>query len=216
MIPTFFRPHLLALFISVALLWVNPSFAGSATWNLNPVDGNWNNASNWTPNTIPNGTNDVATFGISNKTAINVGINDPTETVSEIVFNPGASPYTITVPHVLDTVLYFAITGAGISNNSGTIQNLGAADYFATIFFTGEASAGSDTAILAGGRATGTLPGQVEFLDDATAGSATVTANHGVIMFNNHSTAANATLIAEAGPTNVGGEIEFRENSMGD
>ncbi len=36
--------------------------AGSATWKSNPVDSDWNNASNWKPATVPNGPNDRATF----------------------------------------------------------------------------------------------------------------------------------------------------------
>jgi len=30
--------------------------AGSATWELDPISGDWNTAANWTPNGVPNGT----------------------------------------------------------------------------------------------------------------------------------------------------------------
>ena len=38
------------------------AFAGSATWNSNPVSNDWNTAANWTPATVPNGPEDIATF----------------------------------------------------------------------------------------------------------------------------------------------------------
>jgi hypothetical protein len=33
----------------VFLVSVSPSQAGSATWNLNAITGDWNTAANWTP-----------------------------------------------------------------------------------------------------------------------------------------------------------------------
>src|SRR5207249_11358407 len=89
--------------------------AGSATWNLNPTSGDWNTAVNWTPNTVPNGPDDTATFDISNQTALSFSAD--TE-VNEIVFNLGAEAYTITVPGKHLTT----ISGAGIVNNSGVRQ----------------------------------------------------------------------------------------------
>jgi len=47
--------------------------AGSATWNLNPVDNNWITAANWTPETVPYSETDVATFGASNVTDLVMG-----------------------------------------------------------------------------------------------------------------------------------------------
>lgn len=45
-------------------------------------------AANWTPNTVPNGPADVATFGVSNTTGITL---DASTQLSGIVFNPGAT-----------------------------------------------------------------------------------------------------------------------------
>jgi hypothetical protein len=89
--------------------------ADSATWNLNPTSGDWNTAANWTPNTVPNGPDDVATFELSNQTDITVSIQG-TE-VNELIFNPGASSFTITNERD------FIISGIGIMNNSGAVQN---------------------------------------------------------------------------------------------
>src|SRR5690349_19754549 len=96
------------------------SFADSATWNLNPTSGDWNTATNWTPATVPNSPSDVATFEVSNTTSITLaqfnGIS------ANIVFNPGASAFTISAPN--DANLDFGNTG--ITNNSGLTQNFAA------------------------------------------------------------------------------------------
>ncbi len=48
-------------------------FGGSATWDLNPANNDWATAANWTPETVPYGVSDVATFGSSSVTEIAVG-----------------------------------------------------------------------------------------------------------------------------------------------
>jgi len=58
------------LLIALNLMLAIDGHAGSATWNLNPTSGDWNTASNWTPNTVPNSPTDTATFGVSNITTI--------------------------------------------------------------------------------------------------------------------------------------------------
>jgi hypothetical protein len=88
--------------------------AGSATWDLNPASGDWNTAANWMPATVPDGPTDTATFDLSNTT--NVSISSNTE-LNAIVFDGGASAFTITArPNVNLT-----ISGAGITNNSGSL-----------------------------------------------------------------------------------------------
>src|SRR5450432_1258670 len=69
------------------LLSAASTFAGSATWNPNPTNGDWFTASDWTPATVPNGPNDTATFGVSNITDISFsGFTAPE--VNGIVFDP--------------------------------------------------------------------------------------------------------------------------------
>ena len=75
----------------------------SSTWNLNPANSDLNNAANWTPATVPNVETDVATFAVSNTNNLQVadgaGGSDGTVTaVAEIIFQPGASSYTFTMP----------------------------------------------------------------------------------------------------------------------
>src|ERR1044071_1106438 len=91
----------------VALLSAHLTHAGSATWNLNPVDHDWNNPANWTPQTVPNGPNDVATFGHSNITAVSISTGAE---VNAITFDPGASAFTVTVP----STLMLTVSGTGI------------------------------------------------------------------------------------------------------
>ena len=104
------------LIIGTLILTSQVAHAGSATWNLDPVNRNWNTAANWTPNTVPDGPDDIATFEVSNQT--DVTISASTE-VNELVFSPGASAFTITVTKGFP----FTISGTGITNNSGIAQN---------------------------------------------------------------------------------------------
>jgi hypothetical protein len=91
------------------------SFAGSATWNLNPSSDAWNTATNWTPATVPDDPSDVATFAVSNET--NLFLRESVD-LDQMVFEPGASSYTMTCNPRVD----FDFRGAGIVNNSGVSQ----------------------------------------------------------------------------------------------
>ena len=144
--------------------------AGSATWNLDPVDNDWNNPANWTPNTVPNGPNDIATFGHSNITA--VSISAVTE-VNAVTFAPGASAFTITMPNRL----ILTVSGTGIINNSGLMQNFVTAGKFdggsTLIQFTGNATAGDMATFTNEGNSFGSGNCQTNFFNDSTAGTAT-------------------------------------------
>jgi hypothetical protein len=126
------------------------SQAGSATWNLNPTSGDWNTDANWTPASVPNGAFDIATFDISNMTAVALSANT---TVNSVAFTADASTYAITVGsnHAL------IVSGTGISNNSGISQNFVAGGDPGTIEFFGAATAGAGTSFTASnGRGGGT------------------------------------------------------------
>src|SRR5690349_13862706 len=87
-----------AILLTVSLGAVRAVHGDSATWSGNPTTGDWFTATNWTPNTIPNGPDDIATFDVSTITDITVpGIAE----LDAIVFNPGASAYTLTIPWYL-------------------------------------------------------------------------------------------------------------------
>ena len=152
--------------------------SGSATWLASPATGDWNTPANWTAGGPPNGPADTATFASSSITGVSVSSN--TE-VNGLVFNSGASAFTITA----SPALTLTISGVGVTNNSGMTQNfvvgVDLASNFGTITFTNSATAGSLTAFTNNGStASGGLGGSTAFDDSATAGSATLIANAGM------------------------------------
>jgi autotransporter-associated beta strand protein len=187
--------------------------AGSATWNLNPISGDWNTAANWTPNTVPNGPNDTATFGVSQRTGItqpaSIGLNG-------MVFNPGASIYTISLTGT------FNISGTGIVNNSGGTQNItcnvASSGDFGVINFTNNATSGESVNYdVKGGPFSDFIGGEIWFYDQSSAGSGVFTANGGSrsgasgseIVFADESTAAHATFISNGGAVGATGSGIF-------
>jgi uncharacterized protein with beta-barrel porin domain len=156
--------------LALAVTFQNSARAGSADW-ITPTTGDWNTAGNWTPATVPNGPADVATFSLSAITGVSISANTQ---VNGIVFDATAtSPYTITIP----ATFTMTISGAGITNNSGVVQNFVTANGvgFGTLAFTNSATAGTLTTITnLGGTAAGPISGLTTFNDTSTAGSATI------------------------------------------
>ena len=205
--------HRLAALLMCGLLLLIPnvlSYAGSATWNFNPTSGDWNTAANWTPATVPNGRADTAMFDVSNITAIS---QQDVIDVAEIIFNPGASAYTISVPGTLN------FTATGITNNSGLAQNFVVPGLGASIHFHNSATAGENTVLTQQG------PSSVEqtliaFHETSSAVSATFI-NQGNAQFGsgtwflNSATAANATIFNQAGVDNGGSTFFFDAATAG-
>jgi len=179
--------------------------------------------------TVPNGPADIATFALSNTT--NVSISANTE-VNGITFTPAATnPYTITC----GPGLRLDISGTGITNNSGIVQNFRVAAGApgvagGTIFFFNTATAGSLTTFTTEGSAFNGFGnvGSVVFADASSAGSATIVNNGGTVanapggvteigLFQGDTaTAASATLIANGGANGGdGGRILFIGKSSG-
>jgi autotransporter-associated beta strand protein len=113
-------PALLVLVLTTLLtILCQPCHAGSAKWAQSPVSNYWGDSANWTPATVPS---DIATFGLSNRTSI---ISGPTAGADSVVFDPGASAYTITVdaPDVQGCCDYADFGANQIINNSGIPQS---------------------------------------------------------------------------------------------
>ena len=181
--------------------------AASATWKTNPINNSWNTANNWIPNTVPDGPADVATFNTSSITSVVLSDIE----VSEIVFNAGASSFTITP----DPLHVLTISGPGIINNSGVTQQFIADQSLLTsdtqpIQFVNSATAGTGTAFqaLGGIDEDGSGGGKIEFFDTSSADHASFEifdaaapdeARPGEVIFNPGSTAANATFIVHGG-----------------
>jgi len=178
-----------------SILGPSRAFAGSATWNVNPGDGDWNKPANWTPATVPNGPGDIATFDFS--ISPSVSLSENTE-VSSLVFSAGAATYLITAR----PGRALTISDTGITNNSGQLQSfatmINGAGSPGEIFFLNGASAGSSTAFLNQGG--GALGHGTSFFDTATAGNGTFTNAGGSVFggltqFFDSSTAGNGTFI---------------------
>src|SRR6059036_262704 len=205
---------LVAAVLTLLLATASSSFAGSATWKASPATGDWFTATNWTPTTVPNGPADTATFASSNKTRPFIAFNAE---LNGIVFNPGASAFTIiNVPGTSPTL---TISGAGITNNSGIVQNFAFELAGAQILFLNSATAGSLTSFTTtnmtfggtstAGSATFINNGLVTFTNTATAGDSSFT-NNSVLIFDGDSTASNGTY--NNGTINTsGGFIQFGE-----
>ena len=198
-----------AMILTLALGALNAAYADSATWNATPVDNDWSNPANWTPETVPNGPTDVATFAGSSVTGLKFSA-EMTE-VAEIVFNPGANRFKISADSKLaQTNVFLTISGAGITNNSGVTQDLVSGPTLdgegtGIIEFLNAATAGNGTAITALGSVTdGAFSGsEIHFYDTSTAGSATIVAEGargrddaggGEVFFHDNATAANANV----------------------
>ncbi len=225
------------LLIILTLFTAANVYAGSATWNLNPASGDWNTAANWTPNTIPNGADDVATLELSNQTAIAVSVFG-TET-NELIFNPGASAFTITVNKT------WTLSGTGITNDSGITQHFVVSSFYGLILTNGAtagdmtyfylAKAGSmqfhdtsnaflGTFVLEGSDSVSVSGGTLSFSDDSSAGNATLTVNggnapsssSGIVSFLG-GTADNGVFILNGGTADraLGGRILIRDGSAG-
>jgi len=161
-----FRRAALSCLLPLVALNLHTAQAGSATWNANPANSDWNTATNWTPNTVPNGASDVATFATSSRTA--VSISAPIE-VSSIVYNSGANAFTITVAH--DSAL--AVSGPGVVNNSGITQQLVADQGTSApgnLTFTNSATAG-DATLVANAGTNGGAGGVISFSQNALGGT---------------------------------------------
>jgi len=116
------------------------------------------------------------------------------------------------------------ISGTGITNNSGITQNFVSGINQGRITFTNSATAGSMTSFTNNGSTvSGQSGGVTRFVNTSNAGSAMITSNGGTISgafggiteFFDSSDAGSATLIANAGTGSGGGEIRFRDNSLG-
>jgi autotransporter-associated beta strand protein len=216
----------LLLITALSFFLTQAAFAGSATWNLGPASDDWNTATNWTPATVPNGPTDIATFAASSITDLTFSA-EMTE-VAAIVFNPGASSFNITA----DPDVTLSISGPGITNDSGVMQNLTVAPsvggHSGIIEFVNTASAGDGTVLTVfGSETSGAVGGgNLNFHDASTSGAATIVAegalagneaHGGEVTFDGNATAGNASVTIDGALSRpgfaFGGEVVFAEFS---
>ncbi len=224
-----FRPgSVVALLLTLLLAFIpTAGSAGSATWNSNPISGDWNTAANWTPAKVPNGPNDIATFQVSNIPAVTLSARESVKTygVDQIVFAPEASAFTITA----NRFAHLMFSGAGIVNNSNVTQTfmtkVQEGEFgVGAVVFTNQASAGSLTSFINSASPSFTIVGGlIDFFDNAIAGNGTFTNEGGSVQFAwggeieffDETSAGNATFINH-GASNLGtlgGMINFEAES---
>jgi autotransporter-associated beta strand protein len=174
-----------------------PANAASGLWKSAPVDGNWNNANNWSCGCIPNKDIDTATFGSSSVS--DVFMSEPTNVFSLIV-NPGANGYEFTCMPGQPLGIY----DGGLQNNSGVLQKF---EVIAPI------TADSYTALVF--QTLATITGDIMLTNDGAGIAGGVTSGHTGFV---GSSAGNAVLVNEPGSVSeaLGGETDFYENSHGD
>jgi hypothetical protein len=178
---------MLAVIAFLALI-AKDAMAGSATWGLKPTSNDWNTAANWTPETVPDGPTDIATFDVSNVTDVTVS---DYVLLDSMVFNSGASAYNITFQGALE--------GTGVINNSGVIQNIDSV-LGSGIGFSANATAGNAITYTNNGETT--VGFAIVFNNSSNAGSATFI-NKGdspgvlraVLLFRDNSSAAKSTIV---------------------
>ena len=187
------------LLILISLAFALHAYADSATWDLNPTSSDWNTAANWTPQTVPNGPSDTATFDVSNITDLSVATDIE---LDAMIFQAGASPYNFTFS---GTDKEFTFSGTGVMNNSEQVQAFVLEPEY-HLSFTNSATAGSQTNIEGG---------TVEFHDTSSAGSSTFTVVDGEIQFRDHSTAGDGVFMVGGfdQPPNTFAQMFFYEHS---
>jgi len=211
-IPRVFRVLSCLGLLQLAGLDLLPSAdAGSATWKTSPLSGLWGDSNNWTPATVPSTTADIATFGISDTTAISGAGN-----LSGMIFQAGASAYTVT----FTTPLAFDMAGAGVTNNSGILQTFVVptppppGDGNENILsFRNSATAGTLTQYTVSASFDDKTNGaEVNFYDNSTAGSSAINVNAGYgtgggggnVFFADSASAGSAVFTNNGGPLGTG------------
>jgi autotransporter-associated beta strand protein len=182
-LPRALRPPFLAALLPILflLLTIQSGRAhGSATWSSDGSENLWGDLADWTPQVIPNGPEDVATFATSSVTYVDFDIfNDFSITVDSIHFVPGADAFTIA-----DYSASMFFEGAGVINDSGVTQSFTTtgADGESTYHFDRRSTAGSLTAYTMSGGSPGNSGyyGIVYFNDQSSAASGTFTLQGGM------------------------------------
>ncbi|WP_426422136.1 autotransporter domain-containing protein [Bradyrhizobium genosp. A] len=196
-----------ALLAGVVVIWAAPAGAApvaDATWSTTPGSGDFNTATNWNPNFVPNGT---AFFGTSTITSLSLSTDAQ---LGGFTFNPGAPAYSFSISsHDL------VFTGAGINGGSAAVS-VGSGGI---LQFNSSSTAGSAVITVATGGSLnfdGTAAnavivnsGVALFAGSATAGNATISnAGTGLTRFYNTATAGNAAIT-----NNDTGRVDFHNSS---
>ena len=202
------------LLVLGGILHGTPVLAGPSNWEGPGADFNTN--SNWSA-AVPN---DIADFNAVATTSLSLSASI---TLNTLVFNSGASAYTLNIP----TTNGLTFNDLGIVDNSASTQtftnnggtlNFQNASGAADAHFMNDGTGGGgilnfvNTATASSATIRSTNGGQVDFSSFASAGSAVLITsdNGGATNFLNNATASSATL-----ESNNGGGINFSGSANG-
>src|SRR5580765_1759648 len=164
--------------VSALLVAARQTCADSATWNANPTSKYWSFPDNWTPATVPKEAGDTATFNVSSITSL----DQMYMSVGSVVFNPGASAYTLNPfnPSI------GTMGGAGFINNSGVLQTVNVP---AVPQYAGDEES-HNLWVLANNARAGDL---IQFMVDGSSCADGKTDDAGVLRFRDNASAGSAT-----------------------
>ncbi|MBA3960610.1 MAG: autotransporter-associated beta strand repeat-containing protein [Chthoniobacterales bacterium] len=165
----------------------------SGTWKPNPATGDWNTPTNWLSGVVPDSPFSVATFDASSISS--VSLSAPIE-IDSIVFDSGASAYTITVsPTKSLTIDGEVLNDSGLSQQFVIAASKG--DGPGALSFDMTASVGTTTTFTNNAAVViGTAGGSTTFSGSANAGTASFTNGAAAgVTFHDTSSAASGSFI---------------------
>lgn len=177
--------HSLATLLATTALGVVAAHAADANWT--GASSDWTDPANWNPN-VPDGT---ATFTSTGATSIDN--SNGIVTIGSLLFTNTAQAYSFTVFNP------FIINAAGIINNSGNAQTFEVTSGNNLVFQNSSIASGGTGAVTITNDAGGT----VNFIQNSTAGTASLT-NNSFVTFEDSSSAGSASIT-----NNLNGQIDF-------
>jgi autotransporter-associated beta strand protein len=179
--------HALATLLATTALGVVAAHAVDGIWAGGSSD--WTDPTNWSSNpSVPDGT---ATFTNTGNTAVDN--NNGVVVIGTIQFTSISQAYSITIGNP------FIVNGTGIINDSGTTQNFEVTSGN-NLVFQNSSSARSGVGDVT---ITNDVGGTVNFIQNSTAGTATLV-NNSFVTFDDSSSAGSAQIT-----NNANGQIDF-------
>nr|WP_249153580.1 autotransporter outer membrane beta-barrel domain-containing protein [Bradyrhizobium diazoefficiens] len=184
--------HSLATLLATTALGVVAAPAVDGTWTGGSTD--WTDPTNWSSN--PSVPDETATFSNTGSTAVDN--NNGVVSIGTIQFSNASQAYTFTIGNP------FIVNATGIINNdTGNTQNFGVTAGNNLVFQNSSTASGGAGAVTI----TNDVGGNVNFIQDSTAGTATL-ANSGFVTFEDSASAGSAQIT-----NNATGQIDFFSNA---
>jgi fibronectin-binding autotransporter adhesin len=182
--------------LTLALALWNPSPARSQTWVGPGTD--YNTASNWSTNAVPNGSGVTATFaGTTAPSTVN--LSNAVILIRGFTYDAGAQTYTVTVSN--GSLLQF---NGAVINSSSNVQNLVATGAGSQLNFNASPGPPGNVTLTAN---SGSI---ISFSQSGSAGASQLIANGGTIEFLNASSGGTSQVTL-----NGGGSLSLQQALQG-